>query len=69
MDLREFAAVAAVEPDGGDLARARAAVLARLWGALSREPIPGLSGRRTASSDAGFEQAPAIRVLFLWGAE
>jgi siderophore synthetase component len=33
------------------LARARAAVLARLWGALSREPISGLTGRRIDGSD------------------
>jgi siderophore synthetase component len=28
---------------------ARAAVLARLWGAIAREPLPGLSGRATAN--------------------
>lgn len=32
----------------GQLEGARAAVLGRLWGALSREPVPGIADRRTA---------------------
>src|SRR5258706_263718 len=31
---------------GSSTAAARAAVLGRLWGALSREPIPGITQRR-----------------------
>jgi siderophore synthetase component len=38
------------EIDSATATGARAAVLARLWGALSREPLPGVTGRR---SDGG----------------
>src|SRR5690242_9757867 len=30
---------------------ARAEILARLWGALAREPVPGITARRTAGAD------------------
>jgi staphyloferrin A synthase len=35
----------------GQLEEARASVLGRLWGALSREPVPGIVGRRTAGGE------------------
>ncbi len=34
------------EVDHATIPGARAAVLARLWGALSREPVPGVTSRR-----------------------
>jgi siderophore synthetase component len=55
MDRNVVATVAAsaapAEPDAEHVARARAAVLARLWGALAREPIVGVAGRRPSGAD------------------
>ncbi|MFJ8153642.1 IucA/IucC family protein [Streptomyces sp. NPDC094468] len=38
-----------VDPCSAALPGARATVLGRLWGALAREPVPGVTGRRTVS--------------------
>lgn len=59
-----------VPPVRAALAGARAAVLARLWGALAREPVPGLTGRRRHGVDLeiGFAGAGAHVVLGPGGA-
>ncbi len=39
-----------VDVDGDSYRRAKAGVLARLWGALAREPLPGVMGREQAGA-------------------
>jgi len=55
--VRADLAVAAGQMEG-----ARASVLGRLWGALSREPVPGIVGRRTVGGELGLVLADG-RVL------